>query len=133
MTTTAKQAEQQEQWVLVRTHANSPMLTLSLPGVDLDNVLLVRIEPGISSALHTDCRLAMSDPANVYRVSALPGLVEAMEREVERCHGCEGSGTVYGPDEHTGLGWVGTRCPECDESREVLLLSRPTARKPQNG
>ena len=55
------------------------MLTLSLPGVDLDNVLLVRIEPGISSALHTDCRLAMDDPANVYNVDAYPGVVTALD------------------------------------------------------
>ena len=83
-TDTAKPTEKQEQWVLIRTHRNSPMLTLSLPGVDLDNVLLVRIEPGISSALHTDCRLAMDDPANVYKVSAYPGVVNALKRAAER-------------------------------------------------
>ena len=54
------------------------------------------------------------------RIAELEAVVKS---GIEHCPGCEGSGMVFGPDEHSGM-WVGTGCLEWDEAREVLAIAK---------
>jgi len=71
MTDTATNQTQQEQWVLV------DFLGRIVPE---SNLKLVRVKTrGFPKEFPSDVELAMSDPSNVYRVDALPGLVDIAE------------------------------------------------------